>query len=351
MDNAMFVKGSPRRSYGEAGGKIICVGSACKDIFFPTSEGKISATPEDLLSQKKISFELGAKYKIEERFESLGGCAVNVACALAQLGIAPDCYSKLGDDHNGRWIRSKLEEYGVKQELITTEKYFASDLSAIIVDETSGERIIFSNQKVNGTLQIDPENLKKAKWIFIGDLQGAWEEHLQNIFQIAKKNKIRIVFNPRQNNIHDNVQKIREYLPYAEIVFLNKDEALEIVSTQGNFSKEKLTDEKFLITELKKIGGRIVVMTDGSMGAWAMQEEKIFFVPAIKVKAYDSTGAGDAFSGAFWGAYLKGEKIAECLKWGIVNGGSVVQFYGGQRGLLSEADLRKDAKNLEVKEI
>ncbi len=333
------------------GKKIICIGSACKDIFFPTAEGKITKTPEDLLSQKKISFELGAKYKIEERFETLGGCAVNVACSLARLGIKPACYSKLGEDHSGRWIKSKLQEYGVDQELITIEKYFSSDLSAIIVDETSGDRIIFSNQKVNGTLQIDPQKIKEAEWIFIGDLHGAWEEHLENIFQIAKENKIRVAFNPRQINIHDNVQKIIESIAHAEIIFVNKDEALEIISTRGNFSKAELDNEKFLITELKKIGGEIVVITDGVRGAWAMQGEKIFFVPAIKVKAYDSTGAGDAFSGAFLGAHLKGEKIEECLKWGIINGGSVVQFYGGQRGLLKENDLRVEARKIKVKEI
>jgi sugar/nucleoside kinase (ribokinase family) len=200
-------------------------------------------------------------------------------------------------------------------------------------------------------LQIDTEKIKEAQWIFIGDLHGDWENHLENIFDFAKKNKIKVAFNPRQSNIHDNIQKIIQSIAYSEIVFLNKDEALEIVSALGNFSKENLGNEKFLITELKKIGGKIIVITDGINGAWAMRDEKIFFVLSVKVKAYDSTGAGDAFSGAFWGAYLKGEKIEECLKWGIINGGSVVQFYGGQRGLLSEADLKKEAQNLEVKEI
>lgn len=341
------------RQIGIASGgkKIICIGSACKDIFFPTAEGKITATPEDLLSQQKISFELGAKYKIEERFETLGGCAVNVACALSKLGIKSGCYSKLGDDNTGQWIKSQLLEYGVNPELMTVEKDYASDLSAIIVDKRSGDRIIFSNQKVNGTLEINPQNLKEAEWIFIGDLHGAWEEHLQNIFHIAQENKIRVAFNPRQINIHDNVQKIIESIAYAEIIFVNKDEALEIISARGNFSKVELDNEKFLITELKKIGSQIVVITDGVRGAWAMQEEKIFFVSAIKVTACDSTGAGDAFCGAFWGACLKGEKIEECLKWGIINGGNVVQFYGGQKGLLNEAELKEKAQNVEVKEI
>lgn len=333
------------------GKKIICIGSACKDIFFPTAEGKITETPDDLLSQRKISFELGAKYKIEERFETLGGCAVNVACALAKLEIQSGCYSKLGSDDAGQWIKNKLQEYGIAQELIAIEKDFASDLSAIIVDEGSGDRIIFSNQKVNGTLQIDAEKIKEAEWLFIGDLHGDWENHLEKIFHLSEENKIKVAFNPRQSNIHNNVQKVIQNIPHSEIVFLNKDEALEIVSSLGSFSKENLNEEKFLIAELKKTGGKIIVITDGVNGAWAMQEEKILFVPAIKVKACDSTGAGDAFCGAFWGAYLKGEKIEECLKWGIINGGSVVQFYGGQRGLLPEEDLRKEAQKIEVKEI
>lgn len=335
----------------KGGKKIICIGSACKDIFFPTAEGRITETPEELLSQKKISFELGAKYKIEERFETLGGCAVNVACALAKLGIKSACYSKLGEDHSGHWIKSKLQEYGIDQELVAVEKNFVSDLSAIVVDESSGDRIIFSNQKVNGTLVIDPEKINKTEWIFIGDLQGAWEDHLENIFRLVKENKIRVAFNPRQSNIHDNVQKIIQNIPHSEIVFLNKDEALEVVSALGNFSQAELENEKFLMRELKKLESQVVVITDGVNGAWATRGNEIFFVPAIKVKAYDSTGAGDAFSGAFLGAYLKGEKIEECLKWGILNGGSVVQFYGGQRGLLSEESLRKEARKIEVKEI
>ncbi len=331
--------------------KIICLGSACKDIFFPTSEGKIMDTPEDLLAKKKIAFELGAKYKIEERFETLGGCAVNVACALSLLGIESACYSKLGDDNVGQWIRSRLADFGINQELLSQESGFSSDLSAIIVDHKSGDRIIFSNQKVNSTLEIVPEELAEAEWIFIGDLQGDWETHLENIFELAKEKGIRVAFNPRQSNIHDNAQKIVQSLPFSEIVFLNKDEAIEVVSVLGKFSSEELEEEKFLILKLKELGAQIVVITDGDRGAWATEKDQVFFVPSIKVESIDSTGAGDAFSGAFWAAHLKGKSLAECLKWGIINGGNVVQFYGGQKGLLSLEEIEEKAKKLEVKEI
>ena len=67
--------------------QVICIGSGSKDIFFPTTEGITQETPDDLTAQKKIIFELGAKYHIDNRFESLGGCAVNQACGLRRLGF------------------------------------------------------------------------------------------------------------------------------------------------------------------------------------------------------------------------------------------------------------------------
>ena len=52
---------------------IICIGSAAKDIFFPTGEGILLHTPEDVEAQEKVAFEVGAKYQVDDRFESLGG--------------------------------------------------------------------------------------------------------------------------------------------------------------------------------------------------------------------------------------------------------------------------------------
>ncbi len=82
--------------------KIICIGSSSKDIFFPTDEGVILETPEDLTSQRKIAFELGAKFRAEDRYEALGGCAANVAAGLARIGFETEYYTKIGDDDLGK---------------------------------------------------------------------------------------------------------------------------------------------------------------------------------------------------------------------------------------------------------
>ena len=59
--------------------RILCVGSASKDIFFSTSEGVILQTPDDIRSQSKVAFELGGKVRSRVRVEAVGGVAANVA--------------------------------------------------------------------------------------------------------------------------------------------------------------------------------------------------------------------------------------------------------------------------------
>jgi len=345
--------------------KVICIGSACKDVFFPTSEGKTIETPDEILSQKKIEFELGAKYKIEDRYEALGGCAVNVAVGLARLGIKASCYSHIGNDHGADWILAELKKNNVGTEFITKDEKLSSDMSAIIVDKVSAERVIFSNQKANANLEMIPEKINSAEWIFIGDLHGNWQGHLDLIFSVAKENKIKLAYNPKQINIHDDVKKIVEIIAGTQVLFLNKDEALEIlllVSSESAYAKaptdkqktlptsrqvvnsKEINDEEYLLGELKKLGAEIIVMTDGVRGAWASDGTETFFVPGRKVEALDSTGAGDAFASGFLGAYLKERPLKECLDWGIANSSNEVQFYGAIEGLLDEKGILEKIK-------
>lgn len=329
--------------------KVICIGSACKDIFFPTSAGIVTETPDDLMSQKKISFELGAKYKIENRYESLGGVAANMGSGLSRLGVKAACYSHIGDDDMADWIKQELEKNGVSTKLISHEKNSPSDLSAIIVDAKSGDRVIFSNQKANSRMEIIPEKLKDAEWFYVGDLHGNWEEDADNIIQIAKKNKIKIAINPRQINIHENVKKIIEIIKSSDVVFLNKDESIEVLSGLGKgFSQEELNDEAFLLKKMHELGPSVLAITDGIRGAWGYDGKDMRYISAIEEHPIETTGAGDAFASGFFGAYLKEKTLEECLKWGAANAGSSVKFHGGVEGLLKEEGILEKIKGLEA---
>jgi sugar/nucleoside kinase (ribokinase family) len=264
-----------------------------------------------------------------------------VACGLAKLGVGSVCYGIIGGDALGKWIKKELEKEGVDTGMIMEEKKLPSDLSAIIVDKESAERIIFSNQKVNGSLRVEEKKIQDCAWIFIGDLHGNWEENLDVIIQVAQKYKVKIAYNPRQSNIHDNPHKIIQAVAFADVLFLNKDEAKELIyMLDKSTDKNKLEDEIFLAGKLQEMGAKVVAITDGRRGAWAKEEKgTAVFSEGKKVEAVDSTGAGDAFSSGFLAAYVKNKNLKDCVGWGILNSAGCVTRYGGVAGLLSEKSI------------
>jgi sugar/nucleoside kinase (ribokinase family) len=330
--------------------KILCFGSVGKDIFLPTSEGKIIETPQDMLSQKKIEFELGAKYKIDERFESLGGCAANVGVGLSRLGIRSGCVSNTGDDSIGEWALAELKKDNVDTENIKIGKDEKSDFSAILVDKKSADRVIFTNRNSNVKIELEGEKKLDAEWFFISDVHTDWKNRIEEIIELAKKEKKKIAYNPREAHIHTDPAEVIEMISLCDTVFLNKDEAIEIVSKMHeDISLETLNDEKFLIEKFAKLEIETVIITDGKRGAWVGSGGKIFFTKGLEVPAVDSTGAGDAFCSGFLASLLKGKEIQECLQWGIANSSSVVCHYGAISGLLTENEISEKIKNIEIK--
>ena len=333
-------------------GKILCLGSAGKDIFFPTDEGKIIDTPEDITAQKKIAFELGAKIKVKDRHESLGGCAANIATALSKLGVESVCVSTVGGDATGDWICEELKKNKVGADLISVEKDKKSDMSAIIVDAKSADRVIFTSRTSSGELKLEAEKTKIADWFFVSDIHGKWEESLEKIFELAKAENKKVAFNPREAGIQEDAAEIIEAIGLCEVVFVNKDEAIEIVShMEKEIDPKNLNDEKFLLEKLFSLEPKMVALTDGLRGAWAYDGKNVLYVPAQKVPAVDSTGAGDSFSSGFLAAYIKGKDMGECLQWGIVLSSSVVQHYGAIEGLLKEEEILEKIKDIKVEKI
>ena len=338
--------------------KIISIGSSTKAVFFPIDGGLIMETPEDLEAQRKIAFELGAKYQLAGvRHEAVGGCAANVACGLACLDVESFCCTHVGDDQSGEWIKNELKKKGVKINLIQTDKNCQSDLSFVLDHLPSGDKIIFSDRDSNERLEILPEEIKKigSEWIFVSSLNGnkqeIWENKLNKILQLVKEENLKLVFNPGQKNIKKDPQKVVMAASQSQILIVNKDEAIEIMESVMQSFDNKLNDDKFLIKKIKEIGIETVIITDGIRGAWGFDGEQILHVDALVKKAVDTTGAGDAFTSGFLAAHFKGKDLGESLKWGIINSSNSVTEYGGQKGLLNQEEIEKLLSQINVEKL
>jgi len=332
---------------------VICIGSASKDIFFPTDEAVLIDTPEDITSKQKIAFELGGKYRVADRFEAVGGVAANVSQGLARMGFRVGCYSNVGNDEIGRWIERVLEKEKVLSEFLSFDETARTDLSAIIVMTQNGERTIFHNRDANEKLLIRKELIVSTDWLFVSALNGAWVQNMETLLEVKRNKNFRLALNPGQHNIKENTSALLPVIKETDVLLLNKDEAIELLMHTDIVSSEtQLNDELFLLESLHSLGAKVIGMTDGKRGGWGFDGSEYWFCPIhTRSGVLDTTGAGDAFGSGFIAAHLKGLALSDSLSYGMANSGSVVGFYGASEGLLSDAEMKEQRKNIVPKKL
>lgn len=284
---------------------LISIGSVTEDIFLLTDRGKIFKTPRDKLASQWLGFELGEKICASNVFESVGGVATNLSVGTRRLGL-------------------KSAPLGPAKAAV----------SVIIVDQKTGDRVIFY-EKSSG--RIDLRELKKMKtnWLSVSSLTGDWSKEANEILSYVMKNKAKLIIAPSTSMIREGYKNLKKLLKKAEIIFLNRNEAIEMAINE----KEENTNVEALIKFLHKLGPQVVCLTDGKKGAWASNGEKIYHSPIKKVKTVDVTGAGDAFASGFLGIYLKEKNIEKSLKVGILNSANVVRYIGTTKGLLTRKEI------------
>jgi sugar/nucleoside kinase (ribokinase family) len=77
-----------------------------------------------------------------------------------------------------------------------------------------------------------------------------------------------------------------------------------------------------------------VIVKLGSQGCYALSDEFIGIIPAIKVAVVDTTGAGDAFVAGFIAARSKGADVEAACEMGNQAGARIVQHLGAIAGWL-----------------
>lgn len=106
----------------------------------------------------------------------------------------------------------------------------------------------------------------------------------------------------------------------------------------------RLTGQDDLMRAIKILGKLcpIIVVKDGSNGSIALSNNELVKVPAIPVSPVDTTGAGDNFNAGFLLAWLDGQSLETCLKWGNITGGLSTTELGGTTKIIT-LKMAKDA--------
>lgn len=322
---------------------IITIGGATRDITFITDKGRIIETPENLTEQRLLAFEYGAKINSEEVYFNFGGGACNTAATFSKLGISAAASCGIGNDDNGKSIIKNLEKLGINTDLIQIDSERKTGFSLVVVNKKEGDRVIFVYKGASDFLEVKEEEIKNTEWIYLTSLAGNWEKHLEEINKAIVNNKIKLAWNPGAAQISAGKNKLEKFLKNTEILIINKDEAIELAASDEKLRLDfnEINNVEILAKNIKNWGARIVVITDGSNGAYACDGKNVLYSPSTLNKKIDSTGAGDSFGSAFVGGYILTGDIEKALKYGIINSGSVVSEYGAQNGILDKDEIEK----------
>lgn len=323
---------------------FLTIGGLTEDIVFFSQEGLLIDNSGDLLRQKLLAFEHGAKINIEEVKMSFGGGAANSAVSLAKLNFRVACLGALGSDDRATRILDNLKQVKVDYQKVSLHKTCQSGFSFILNDRK--DRIIFAYRGANELLRVEAQHkniIKNSAWVYLTSLPNNYLSSLKNIF--AYKNKI--AWNPGLKQLAGDIKKIKPFLEKTDILLLNKDEGLELIKksklSQG-LSDDFLNNSKNLILLLKQLGPEKIVLTDGLKGAYFYDGENFYHQKIVKSKKnVDTTGVGDAFNSTVVGflSKLAGD-YTQAMFYGAKNAASLVSKVGAQNGLLTLKELKNN---------
>ena len=261
-----------------------------------------------------------------EHIASGGGMAANASAAIARLGGKVSLWSRVGDDDAGSIIRQKLRRAGVDASNVRVFPGVRSPTAAVIVD-SSGERLIVSEDDHGLPLGADwlPVIDVAASSVVLSDL--TWLEGTEAAFRAARAANIPTVLDIDlgSGQLLGKVIGLTDYAIFSAPAFR--------LFVEGG-------DDQRRLARLIGLGVRHAGVTMGAKGyTWINRDGVHGRQAAFLVETVDTTGAGDAFHGAFAWALAEGLGDGECGRIASAVAALSCRGLGARAGLPTRAEL------------
>ena len=248
--------------------------------------------------------EKGETLSAKELNVYTGGKGLNQSIALARAGVETYQAGAIGTD--GMFLLEQLKEAGVKTDLVKILDDVRTG-NAIIQNDDEGDNCIVlfggANQAITKE-QVDEvfKDFTNEDYLLI---QNEINE-LSYIIEKAKEEGMKIILNPSPMN--EKIMKLP--LDQIDYFILNEIEAMQILE----MDKPEEIDGKYIASLLhERFKDATIVLTLGSEGSVCISDDEYVEQSIYKVKAIDTTAAGDTYTGYFIAGILNGKTIKESM--------------------------------------
>jgi sugar/nucleoside kinase (ribokinase family) len=230
---------------------------------------------------------------------SPGGMTANMACAASQLGLRTQFFGSAGLDTEGDAALAELEGFGV--ETAGVSRTGRPTTTALVLLGPGGDRAIVSEP-----LAFDYGPLREAVEGYAGHERACLHVDGYRLPEalglLIRARELGFATSADLDGMEPEVlaDNVLEISPALDVVFLNR--RLSAVLAQS----PRAAAERIL-----EMGAGLVAVTLGERGALVGGPHGIVLLAAPTVEVVDTTGAGDAFAGAFLACWLDGASIEE----------------------------------------
>lgn len=300
------------------GKKIVVVGSSNTDMII-----KVPWIP------KPGETILGGKFSTAP-----GGKGANQAVAAARAGGDVTFIARIGDDMFGQKAKEGFIKDNINVDYVMTDENEPSGVALICVDE-EGENSIAVASGANSKLS--PSDVQNQSDVILSAdiLVMQLETPLETVHQaasIASDNGVKVILDPAPaQELSDDL------LSHISILTPNESEAelLTGIKVDSEEDASKATDV------LMKKGVETVLLTMGPRGTYIATAEFKELISGFKVKAVDSTAAGDVFNGALAVAIAENKPIWEAISFANAAAALSVTKLGAQPSAPTKEEIDK----------
>jgi len=305
-----------------------------------------------------VSTEPGPCSKAPAFERCFGGAPMNTIVGVSRLGINAGAITAVGDDPFGQFLMKELERNKVDVSQVKVKKGRRTTIAFVANEPKSGERTFFFYRKPwtgetsDSSLEpndIDLSYIAKAKILHVSGFalsQNPCREAIFKAINHARKSGVRVSFDPTLRvDVWDSEAILRKTysraLRLSDIAVFSREEAEFTFGT----SEAEVAARMAL-----RCGVGIVGIKLGEQGSYIMSKDgKSARAPAFRVKAVDTTGAGDGWNAGLLVGLCKGWDLEKCATVANALGAMVVTKRGAITAMPYKEELKTFLKRAGIK--
>lgn len=246
---------------------------------------------------------------------TVGGVARNIAENLARLEVETVLLTALGTDSPGARVIRECEAVGVNCDYVLEVEEGRTGIYMALLNADSQLQVAVSDFDVMDYLDsdylLDNETIFEDAEMIVIDATLS-EDTLETIFDLAQRYDIRVCADPTTPAL---AGRLSDYISQLYLIVPNASETIALCDLEA-----EPEDRDSAIDVARKLvadGAEIAVVTLGERGLAYADGGGSGFIRAINTEIVDTTGAGDAFSGAAIFGLLNGVPVDEAMRLGI----------------------------------